>query len=422
MGSTRVRFTRGTIIAMLTAAVLLLVSAFFLLTVYGGRPESVALPVTEEAAPEAEPVQTPAEDRGYSPVPSLTPTPQPEVTAGPQRSSFTIAAAGTVNVPRSIREFAQGTGHYDFSTLFLGLGSTLSDAELSLATLETLSDSTQAYDAVNAPPEVLDALRTLGLDALSLGTEHVLDKGYEGLDHTLSEFVSRGLDAVGIRGGDGLPGTMIGIQGIRVALLAYTFGLDEEGAAKTGRDVRGMVALLEKERIAADIAAARAAGAEIVILMPHWGIKNRTDTPESVRQLARELAEAGADIILGAHSNVVHEIERLEVTRADGRAYETLVCFSLGSLLTDSRAPENSAGVILRLELAYDREERRTVIGEPEVIPLYISRQEEEGRPFWRIVEAENEASLTGLAAAERSAAARASAMVREALYGEDVP
>ncbi|MBR1407893.1 MAG: CapA family protein [Clostridia bacterium] len=422
MGSARVRFTRGTVIAMIAAAALLLVSAFFLLMVYGGKPESVSLPGREETAPEAEPVQTPSEDRGETPLPALTATPRPETTAGPERSSFTIAAAGTVNVPRSIREFAQDTGHYDFSTLFLGLGSTLSDADLSLATMETLADSTQAYDTVNAPPEVLDALRTLGLDALSLGTEHVLDKGYEGLDHTLSEFVSRGLDALGIRGGDGLPGTMIGIQGIRVALLGYTYGLDEEGAAQTNKDARGFAALLEKERIAADIAAARAAGAEVVILMPHWGIKNRTDTPESVRQLAGELAQAGADIILGAHSNVVHEIERLEVTRADGRTYETLICYSLGSLLNDSRAPENSAGVILRLELAYDREERRTVIGEPEIIPLYISRQEEEGRPFWRIVEAENEASLTGLTAAERSAAAQASAIVREALYGEDLP
>jgi hypothetical protein len=40
--------------------------------------------------------------------------------------------------------------------------------------------------------------------------------------------------------------------------------------------------------------AARAAGAEIVIVMPHWGIKNRTDVPESVRTLAVQMAQAGA--------------------------------------------------------------------------------------------------------------------------------
>ncbi|MBQ8130649.1 MAG: CapA family protein [Clostridia bacterium] len=413
------RFSRGTLLALIAAVAVLLLSAVFLWMV-SGSPTAPVRPAAEETAEPAATAQ-PAADRPETPTPPAG-SPQPETTALPQRAGFTLAAAGTLNVPRSIREFAQGAGHYDFSTLFLGLGASLSDADLSVATLETLTDATQPYDAVNAPPEFLDALRALGLDALCLGSEHALDKGYEGLDHTLSEFVSRGIDAVGVRRGGDFPGTMIGIRGNRVALLGYTYGLDEEGASRTDRDSRGLIPLLEQERIAADIAAARAAGAEIVIVMPHWGIKNRTDVPESVRTLAVQMAQAGADLILGAHANVVSEIERLEVQRADGRTYETLVCYSLGSLLTDSRAVENSAGVILRFSLEYDGEMRRALIGEPEAVPVYIARQEEESRPFWRIVEAENEASLTGLTAVERSAAAQAALQVRAALYGKDLP
>ena len=213
------RFSRGTLLALIAAVAVLLLSAVFLWMV-SGSPTAPVRPAAEETAEPAATAQ-PAADRPETPTPPAG-SPQPETTALPQRAGFTLAAAGTLNVPRSIREFAQGAGHYDFSTLFLGLGASLSDADLSVATLETLTDATQPYDAVNAPPEFLDALRALGLDALCLGSEHALDKGYEGLDHTLSEFVSRGIDAVGVRRGGDFPGTMIGIRGNRVALLGCT--------------------------------------------------------------------------------------------------------------------------------------------------------------------------------------------------------
>lgn len=38
--------------------------------------------------------------------------------------------------------------------------------------------------------------------------------------------------------------------------------------------------------------------------------------------MARTLAEAGADVILGTHPNVVQGTERLRVTRSDGLTYE----------------------------------------------------------------------------------------------------
>lgn len=50
-------------------------------------------------------------------------------------------------------------------------------------------------------------------------------------------------------------------------------------------------------------------GANIVVVLPHWGTKNRVQTPDTVQTMAREMAQAGADVILGTHPNVAQGID-----------------------------------------------------------------------------------------------------------------
>ena len=149
-------------------------------------------------------------------------------------------------------------------------------------------------------------------------------------------------------------------------------------------------------------------------MLPHWGTKNRQETPDSVRALARTLAEAGADIILGTHPNVVQGTERLRVTRSDGLEYEAVVCYSLGSLLTDARAPENTAGMVAYLTVAYDPTQRRAILGELACTPLYIASQREGGESVYRVVDVENAAAMDALTQDERAAAELAARTVRE--------
>ena len=354
------------------------------------RPDGRPAAVSDDGAPEAPPVQQETE------------------------AEVTLAVGGAVSVPRAVRECAQEAGRYDFSTVFMGIGNAFSGADLALVTLESLTAPMLPYDGQNAPPEILDALRASGVGLVSVATEHMLDRGYEALDHTLLELTTKGLDAVGVRR-DGLPGTMIGVGGIRIALLGYTYGLSEEGAEKTKADQRGAAPVLSEDVAAADIAAARANGADVVAVFPHWGVKNSKETPESIRRTAVRLAEAGADLIAGTHPNVVQGAEKLRVRRADGLTYDSWVLYSSGSLLTDARAEENSAGAVFRIRFVRRTGSREVLIGDPEVIPVYIARQAEDGQTSFRIVEAENEAALQVLVQSERVSAARAAQIVREA-------
>ena len=149
-------------------------------------------------------------------------------------------------------------------------------------------------------------------------------------------------------------------------------------------------------------------------MLPHWGTKNKQETPAEIRRLAVTLAEAGADIILGTHPNVVLETERLRVTRADGLDYETVVCYSLGSLLTDARAAENTAGMIAHLSVTYDPAVRRATLGELVCTPVYIARDRMDTATVYRVLDTDNMAALSALSAQEQRAAQEAAQAVRD--------
>jgi len=353
-----------------------------------------------------------------TPVPSLPPaTPTPL----PAPSTITIAAAGAVYAPKAVRESTLSGGHYDFGPVFAGLGDTLSGADLAIATLETTTaGEDRGFGNYNTAPEILDALRAAGVDLLSLSTERALDKGYDGLELTISELTARGLAYAGAYPDGERRATMMSIGGVQVAVLAYTYGISDEGTGKTNGDQRAVVALMDTQRMIEEITQARVSGANVVIVLPHWGTKNIEETPVNVRRLAQQLAAAGADMILGTHPNVPQGAERLRTTRSDGLEHETIVCYSLGNLLTDARTPENTAGMVAHVSVTYDPVTRSTEIGDMYCTPVYIARQREDDDTVYRVVDAESAKALDMLTQTERQAAQEAVERIRKATQTND--
>lgn len=340
----------------------------------------------------------------------------------PAPSSIHIAVAGTVYAPKAIRESAQDGEQFDFAPVFAGLGDTLSGADLAIATLETTTaGKDKGFGNYNTAPELLDALRASGVDLVSLATEHALDKDYEGLDLTISELTARGLAYAGADpdGKDTGRAAMMRIGGIQVAVLAYAYGLSEESDAQTDGDKRGVLAMMDTQRMAQDITQARVDGANVVIVLPHWGTKNKTQTPDNLRYTARTLAQVGADVILGSHPNVAQGTERLRVTRSDGLEYDAVVCYSLGSLLNDARTRENTAGMIAHVNVTYDPATRHAALGEMYCTPVYIACEKQDGEDVYRVVDAEDGQALAALSDAQREQALGAVEIIR-AVTGAD--
>lgn len=419
----------GTLLMLLLTVLVIAACALFLAMIAGDslyeRTGDLIRMLSEETAPEAaQPAATPQALQGGEPAAAAfaqqrdSAPPEAVHTPSPAPVTVTIAAAGTIYAPKAVRESAQGDGGpYDFSPVFAGLRDTLSAADIAIATLETTTAGRdKGFGNYNTAPEILDALRGCGVDLLSLATERALDKGYDGLNLTISELTARGLAYAGVNpDGTAEPATMLSIGGVKVAVLAYTYGLSDEGSKKTDADREGVMAMLDINRMVRDVTQARVSGANLIIVLPHWGTKNKAETPDTVRRMARVLAEAGADVILGTHPNVAQGTERLTVTRADGLAYEAVVCYSLGTLLTDARTAENTAGMVAHLSATYDPATRRTALGELYCTPVYVARQREQGRTVYRVVDAENAQALSALGEEEQKAAAAAVEIIRSA-------
>ena len=172
---------------------------------------------------------------------------------------------------------------------------------------------------------------------------------------------------------------------------------------------------MDRQKMISDIRQARVDGADVVIVLPHWGTKNIADVPVNVQRLAGELAQAGADIILGTHPNVPQSTERIRTTRSDGLEYETVVCYSLGNLLTDARTQENTAGMVAHVNVTHDPVTRRTTLGEMYCTPVYIARQRVQEETVYRVVDAESAKALEMLTPEEQQAAQAAVQRIREA-------
>ena len=233
---------------------------------------------------------------------------------------FTLIASGDVlphgPVLRQAAAYGRRAGRpYGFRPMFSDLRPILAQADLAVCHLEVpLSPSGQdisSWPAFNAPPQLAKALRWAGYDACSTASNHSMDQGPQGVAATLAVMDGAGLRHPGMArtAKEADRTTMLEVRGLRVALLSYTYGLN---SGRLPPDRPWLVKLIEPSRILADARAARAAGAQFVDVLLHWGQEYQSTPTPLQRELARRLLAAPEiDLILGHHVHVVQPIERV---------------------------------------------------------------------------------------------------------------
>lgn len=275
--------------------------------------------------------------------------------------AWTLTAGGDVNLDRSVYvaavtngkgpdyPWAGGTARiagftccgYQGSSLVIprrtgnagAFRALLADADLSIVNLEgpASADFVPRQDGFKftVDPDLLAGLRNAGIDAVSLANNHIRNAGDKGVIET-----GKVLDALGIaHAGAGIDAATasaparLGAAGLRVAFLAY----DAQEPANWVRAGRPGAAPLIVRNVVADIKAARAAGFDFVVVMPHWGVEYTESVSLEQRREAAAMVAAGADLILGAHSHYAGGLQ----TIAKPSGNPAFVVYSLGNLLFD---------------------------------------------------------------------------------------
>ena len=192
------------------------------------------------------------------------------------------------------------------------LRSVLGGADLAIANFENPAPVKFTWHksgtVFTADPALIAGLANAGIDWVSMANNHIRDAGATGILQTISA-----LDHYGIAHGGAGSGyaaahapTIMTPGGVAVALLAYDT-IAPSYWAKTAEAVGS--AQMTEAALSADIAAARAAGAQVVIVFPHWGIEYTTAVSAQQKRLGRAAIDAGADMVIGNHAHWAGAVE-----------------------------------------------------------------------------------------------------------------
>lgn len=249
---------------------------------------------------------------------------------------------------------------YDFRKMFQNIESVVKQADLAMGTVET-NFTKQDYTSgtkYNSPTEFADALADMGLDVVNIGTEHANDYGTEGLTETKEYWKNKGVTVVG----DTLEENNVRIYQVKefkIAFLSYI----QSGLITSGQE---NVSVYQRETAKEEIAYAKQ-NADFVIVWMHWSSINQSFASTNETELADELVELGADMIIGNHSNYVQQME----VKKNSEGKNVFVAYSLGNYLLNTNDTHTQVELILKVELRKSKEDGKVYLQQVDYVPIY---------------------------------------------------
>ncbi|QYG93291.1 CapA family protein [Iamia sp. SCSIO 61187] len=294
----------------------------------------------------------PATPEPPTPPPTTGPTTAPPTTAPPPEVVRTLAFGGDLLthmplVAEAQRDGAAAGAPYDFGPMLAPLAPIVGGADLALCHLEVplVGDGQQVtgYPSFHAPRELAGAVAGAGYDGCSTASNHSLDGGRPAIDATLGTFDALGLGHVGTARSpeEDVAPRLYSLDGVVVAHLSYAYGFN---GYQPPADAPWIVDALDPAVVARDAAAARAAGAQLVVVSVHWGTEYQHEPDAYQRDMAAAVtAIAEVDLVVGHHAHVVQPIERVG---------DTWVVFGLGNQLSNQSQDVRRDGLTVVVTVA----------------------------------------------------------------------
>lgn len=313
-----------------------------------------------------------------------------------------VFAGDAMQHQRQIDAARQSDGSLDYSPYFKSLAPYISSADYAVVNLEAPLGGApySGYPMFCAHDNYVTALTDAGFDLILSANNHILDRRDKGLVRTIDTFERLGVPWLGIyRDVDHRRSVLPfirDINGFRIAFLNYTYGTN-------GITKRTPVAIdyIDKELIAADVAAAREAGAEMIAVCIHWGDEYKLVQNAAQERMADWLDSLGVEMIIGGHPHVIQPM-MLEESPHTGRP--VLKVYSLGNFISAMRTADTRGGAMVRVRLGRDLEGKAVIKGA--TCRLVMTEQPGAGHRNFRLWPAESD-SITGITRQHRDAFVR---------------
>lgn len=239
-------------------------------------------------------------------------TEETESTQEPEIQKVTITAVGDCTLGPTQNQGYAGSFHdyydrYGEDYFFEGVRDLFKSDDFTLVNLEcVLSDSTDRVEKtfnLKGKPGYVGILTGSSVEGVSLGNNHTFDYGQSGLDDTRNVLDQAGI----IFGFNEHTATYETDSGIVIGIVsASQLSADEKHAGY----IRDGIKQLREE------------GADLVIASCHWGIEREHYPNDYQKNLAHQIIDWGADVLIGTHPHVLQGVELYK---------EKIICYSLGN-------------------------------------------------------------------------------------------
>lgn len=306
-------------------------------------------------------------------------------------SDVTITALGDIMCHKNQIERAYdiSSDSFNFDPSFQYVDDYLNSSDYTVGNLETtLAGRNQGYNddvygycgypRFNSPNELVDSLKSSGVDLFCTTNNHSLDSGTEGLFSTINYLDSIGVDHVGtyLSYEDSVDDKIVNINGMDVGFVAYTNitnGLtvsDDESYVINNLNYysSGPVnSMLES------VSRMKESECDIVVVFIHFGNEYVTDPDSSQTSIVDRLFDAGADVIIGSHPHVIQPMEIREITNDDGTTRQGVVIYSMGNFISCQTFEDNiqkDTGMIV--DFTFGQDNGSTYIKKVDISFVYV--------------------------------------------------
>ncbi|WP_194949473.1 CapA family protein [Actinomyces trachealis] len=277
----------------------------------------------------------PTPEQPPSPTTPASSTPSPAPT--PQDAHLTIGYSGDLLMHMPVMENTPG-GSGDISGMLTAAQPWIEGLDLALCGMEvpvSPSSTASGFPLFGTLPGLLQAVAKVGWDGCATASNHAVDQGQAGVNATIDSLDSNGLGYAGTNRSEAeskKPYQLYKLERagrtITVAQLSTTYGLNGL-VDETGWEVQ----LNDVATITANAKAARAEGADVVVLHSQLGAEYSPEPVQEQINYAEQIAATGeVDVLFGAHPHVPQKAERLAGGPGDRGMW---VSYSAGNFISN---------------------------------------------------------------------------------------
>ena len=283
---------------------------------------------------------------------------------------ISLCMVGDLLIHLPILDYAKTEG-YNFDFIFENMEKYIKEYDIKIINEEVLISgsnfSIKGYPRFNSPFELADSVVKAGFNVILKSTNHVNDFGEKARLLDLNYW--KKFPNIKVTGSyqneeEAQKITYFETKGIKIALLNYCYG--------SNRLLRNSYTInkIKYDKIKNDIKKSKSEGADIIIVMPHWGKEYSLKSNIFQNKWSKIFFELGVDIIIGTHPHVIEPVKIMEDKDKNRKMY---IFYSLGNFISSGASRKKN--VFWRYlggmaHIIIGKKNNKVIIKEVKFIPL----------------------------------------------------